>query len=197
MGWFIPLFFHCFFHVYFSFAALVPWAGLSHGIFKAGKQQQFLFSKMWGQLRAPAFPVLRTSVQQWLKSWISNGFGVFEPHTKAGMLSFERFGVWLESQTAKDKDAGAGSEFRVWMVTAWVTLFVPHGTWESKKWIIRGKEYSSMGKKKKCRCFWQNCTFDISVSALYEIFPLSLEFGWSSELGAPVLVCFLKNPYCF
>lgn len=69
--------------------------------------------------KSPALPVLRTSVQQWLKSWISNGFGHFKPHTKAGILSFEHFDVCLDvsehkQQRKKIQEQGASSVFEWW-----------------------------------------------------------------------------------
>lgn len=159
------------------------------GLPRQGSSSRGNFSKEHQGLGASQ----RTSVQRWLKSQISNEFGVFKPHTKAGILSFEHFDVWLDVREHKHQREKIQEKEQVDLLNGdnlpnWVNLFVLH--WDLGKQKVdykTGKEwyYSSMGKKKKSRYFWQFFSFDIYFSAFYEAFPLSLEVGWSSELGTP------------
>lgn len=157
------------------------------GLARQGSSSREKFSKEHQSLGASQ----RTSVQQWLKSRISNGSGVFKPHTKAGILSFEHFDVWLGVSEHKHQRKKIQEQVQFLNsdnLPDRVNLFVLH--WDLGKQKVdykTGKEwyYSSMEKKNKSRCFWQIFSFDISFSAFYEVFSLSLEVGWSSELGDP------------
>lgn len=123
------------------------------GLPRQGSSSRGNFSKEHQGLGASQ----RTSVQRWLKSQISNEFGVFKPHTKAGILSFEHFDVWLDVSEHKHQREKIQEKEQVDLLNGdnlpnWVNLFVFH--WDLGKQKVdykTGKEwyYSSMGKKRK------------------------------------------------